>query len=441
MRKIKRFPTIDGDLGWFELSPGYKDILGERLKGEHHFDFCIIGAGFTGLSAAHRLAEIHKNAKIAVVEALAVGEGTSGRNAGFIIDIPHNVDGGAPNVENDKKLYALNRFAIERLRRFKNMSGDDCGWQDAGKYMTAADSRNLKHLDAFISQLKNAELAYEDLDAAETKKRLGTSYYQRSVYTSGTVLVNPAALIRAVAKTLPDNVTLFEKSPVIACDYADKVRVETVGGAITADFLIEATSVFNEQFGGIKNRTAAMYTYASLTRPLDDNELKAARLNHVAPWAVTAAHWTGTTVRYTQDKRIFIRNILEPAPYLHTSEALLQKAYLRHREFFECRFPELAQVDFQYTWGGMIGITLNQNSIMKKVRPNVLVLNGCNGVGVSKGTFLGYYAADFIDGKNSPELSFILENSHPSWMPPEPFRNIGATVRLKWEQRQGGLDI
>lgn len=441
MKKIKRFPAIDGDLGWFELTPGYMNALGKRLKGEYTFDFCIIGAGFTGLSAAHRLAELHPTAKIAVVEALNVGEGTSGRNAGFIIDVPHNVDGGKPDIESDKKLYALNCFAIERLRRFKAIAGDDCDWIDSGKYMAAHEERNIKYLDAFIEQLKNAGLTYEDLDGAETQKRLGTGYYKRAVYTPGTVLVNPAALIRAVAKSLPNNVVLFEKSPVIACEYGEKIRISTVGGAITTGFLIEAGNVFNEQFGGVKNRIAAMYTYASLTRPLEDDEIKAARLGGITPWGVTSAHWTGTTVRYTSDRRIFIRNVLKPASNLSTTRADLQNAYEEHRTLFARRFPELKSVDFQYSWGGMIGITLNQNSVMQKVKPNVLVLNGCNGVGVSKGTFLGYYAIEFMEGRDSPELSFILKHSRPSFMPPEPFRSIGAYYHLRKDQRQGGLDI
>ena len=99
MKSIKRLPQVDGELGWYLTASNVDRKIGKALKGEQTADIAIIGAGFTGLAAAERLQELYPDKKIAVVEALDVGQGTSGRNAGFIIDtrcafrgIPFSVD-------------------------------------------------------------------------------------------------------------------------------------------------------------------------------------------------------------------------------------------------------------------------------------------------------------------------------------------------------------
>lgn len=60
-------------------------------------------------------------------------------------------------------------------------------------------------------------------------------------------------------------------------------------------------------------------------------------------------------------------------------------------------------------------------------------MGGCNGVGVVKGTYVGYYMADYIAGVKSDNLDFVLQNAKPSWIPPDPFRGIGAKMRLNKE--------
>ncbi|WP_404976154.1 FAD-dependent oxidoreductase [Acinetobacter sp.] len=88
MHTVRKLPHIDGDLGWVETTPNSNLSFGPHLKGDHEFDIVIIGAGYTGISTAIRLAEINPDTRIAIIDALRVGEGASGRNAGFLIDLP-----------------------------------------------------------------------------------------------------------------------------------------------------------------------------------------------------------------------------------------------------------------------------------------------------------------------------------------------------------------
>lgn len=440
MQKISKFPIIDGNLGWYETSPSFGKKLGGCLKGNRTFDFAVIGAGYTGVSVAQRLAELHPNASIALVDALGVGQGTSGRNAGFVIDVPHNLDSGKTDLEHDQKLYKLNTFAIERLRSFKDRHAIDCAWQNAGKYMSAHEESNISGLEHFIETLKVSGFEYEIFEGSTLKKRLGTDYYRMAVYTPGNILINPSSLIRGLATALPKTVSLFENSPVLSCEYGPVHKLNFLGGSIQAQTVVQTTSSFNEEFGHLQNRLAPIFTYASLTEPLTQDELKK-YFDGVEPWGTTSAHPAGTTVRFTPDHRIFVRNSLNYERSLTSNAEGLELAWQQHRCSFEARFPFLKQKIFEYTWGGMVCMTLNHQSVFKKSGEGVYTIVGCNGVGVAKGTYLGYYMAEHISGIKSDALDFIFTNSNPSWVPPDPLKAIGAGIRLKRESSSAGGDI
>ncbi|WP_431225401.1 NAD(P)/FAD-dependent oxidoreductase [Serratia sp. L9] len=437
MQKIKKFPIVDGNLGWYEISPSFAKVLGQRIKGEQKFDFAIIGAGYSGVAVAQRLAELNPDASIALIDALAVGQGTSGRNAGFVIDVPHNLDAAKSNVEHDRKLFNLNNFAIQRLRDFKDKYSIECAWQKAGKYMSAHEESNLVGLSHFVETLKAGRFDYEIVEGEALKKRLGTDYYRSAVYTPGNVLINPSSLIRGLAESLPPSVKLFENSPVLSCEYGPPHKLNFLGGRVSAQTVVQATSSFNEEFGHLKNRLAPIFTYASLTEPLTQNELNR-YFKGVSPWGTTSAHPAGTTVRFTPEGRIFVRNTLHYQGSLHSNAEGLEQAWQQHRRSFQARFPFLANKVFEFTWGGMLCMTLNHQSVFKQPAAGVYTLVGCNGVGVAKGTYLGYYLAEHICGLTSDNLSFILENSHPSWVPPDPLKGLGARLRLRQESSNAG---
>ncbi|RDU95776.1 NAD(P)/FAD-dependent oxidoreductase [Trinickia dinghuensis] len=431
MHKVEKLPQVDGELGWLETAPESNVRLGARVKGDQEFDIAIIGAGFTGLSVALRFAEINPSARIAVVDALRVGEGSSGRNAGFLIDLPHNVDFSKTGVEHARSEHRLNMFGIERLRGFKDRYSIPF-WNDAGKFMAAHEQSNLKGLDNFASMLQQAGFEYELVSGSDLNRRLGTDYYRSAVYTRGNVLVNPAALVRGLVKALPASVSLFESSPVQAIEYGPPHKLQFLGGSISAPIVVQATNSYSEQFGKLTHRIAPIFTYASLTQPLSDDQIRR-YFGGVKPWGLTSAHQAGTTVRFTDDRRIFIRNTYDILSDLKATREKLELAWHQHRLSFEARFPFVKEMTFEYTWGGVFALTLNHEPIFKNAGEGVYVLGGCNGVGVVKGTYLGYYMADYISGIDSENLRFVQQHSNPSWIPPEPLLSIGGKHRLTRE--------
>lgn len=439
MYKVGKLPQIDGDLGWLETSPDSAARLGPRLKGSHEFDYAVIGAGFTGISVALRLAEIDPSARIALVDALRVGEGASGRNAGFLIDLPHNMNFAKTGVEHARSLFRLNMFGIERLRAFKDQYAIPA-WTESGKYMAAHEESNLPGLNNFAGMLKQAGFEYETVSGPDLARRLGTDYYRSAVYTRGNVLVNPAALVRGLIKALPPSVSLFENSPVQGIEYGPPHKLHFVGGTITARKVVQATNSYSEQFGKLAHRIVPIFTYASLTSPLSGEQIRQ-HFSGVQPWGVTSAHPAGTTVRFTHDNRIFIRNTYDYLPELKSTGADLEAAWRSHRSSFEARFPFLKEMEFDYTWGGLFSVTKNHEPVFSNPDEGVYVLSGCNGVGVVKGTYLGYYMADYICGVESENLRFVLQSSSPSWVPSDPIRLVAARARIAWESAHAKGDV
>ncbi len=438
--KIKRFPNLDGDIGWLELCEDKEENLAQRLRGDLNSDICIIGGGITGFAVANSLAKHYPNSKISLIEALKFGQGVSSRNAGFIIDLPHNVDNSLESIEKDKKIHELNCFAIKYLEEIVKENQINCSWQKAGKYMCANEEKNIRGLDDFEKHLKLCSFDFERLNANELEKRLATSYYKEGIYTANNILVNPAALMRGLIKSLAKNVNLFEQSPVIEIKYDKKKKIKTHLGSMECEILVLCVDSYLEEFKLVKNRQAPIFTYASLSERLSDEELNK-YFKDIKPYGLTSAHPAGTTIRFTPDKRIFIRNILDYLPELRCSEHDLRRAFEQHRLSFEARFPKLKHKIFDFTWGGTLCMSLNQQGIFGKLYDGVYGIGASNGVGMAKGVYLGHYLADLIANKDSENLRFITNNNKASLIPPDPLKSVGAKIRLWYEQKNAAKDI
>jgi len=86
----------DNNCGW--INDLNKRLNIKTLNKDKSCDWLIVGAGYTGLSAARKLSELHPNQKIIIVEAQLAGDGASGRNSGYLVDTTLN-DGFTSNKE------------------------------------------------------------------------------------------------------------------------------------------------------------------------------------------------------------------------------------------------------------------------------------------------------------------------------------------------------
>lgn len=215
MQSVKIYPAELGVSGWLETSTYKNHQFNHEDEILDEYDYVVVGAGYGGLGAATRLKELYPNAKIAVFEALRIGSNDSGKNAGFLIDVPHKFGDDVLTPEDEKWTVRLNVFAINKMREAVKANKLDVDWSEHGKYLAAREKRFWKILDHDREILDRMNMKYDDFDRRQLAERLGTGYYSRAIFNPGSVLINPAEVVRALFTTLGPNVHIFEKTPVM----------------------------------------------------------------------------------------------------------------------------------------------------------------------------------------------------------------------------------
>ncbi|MFJ4193355.1 NAD(P)/FAD-dependent oxidoreductase [Pseudomonas sp. NPDC089534] len=436
--KVSSLPADDDSCGWFHLSRPRSPEPGHR--GHTSARWVVVGAGFTGLAAARRLALNFPDDSVVLVEAQEVGLGPSGRNAGFAIDLPHDI--GAEDYIGDIDLartsLKLNLAGQSILRGLVDQFGIECQMKACGKYQAAVEDRGIAVLDAYRLGLDKLGQPYQMIDEDELPEHLGTRFYRKALYTPGAVLLQPSALVKGLADSLPANVTLYERTPILEVEYGAKTVLRHAHGSLTADKLILANNSFGMRFGFLQGRMLPIYTYASITRPLTADEQ--ARLGGKPYWGAIPADPFGTTVRRTPDNRLLIRNSFSFNPDGRSNRKYNERFVHRHKASFDQRFPMLPDVTFEYTWGGALAMSRNHNGFFGELAPNVYGALGCNGLGVTRGTVTGQLLADWLAGARDPLIDFLLEAPGPNGNPPEPFLSLGVNMNLKWGQYRAGRE-
>lgn len=438
MTRISSLPADDATCGWYHLSKPRTPRPAH--SGHSQARWVVVGAGFTGLAAARQLATNFPHDEIVLVEAQEVGFGTSGRNAGFAIDLPHDI--GAEDYIGDidiaKTVLKLNLGGQQYLKDLIGRYDIECQFRHCGKYQAAIEARGIAVLDAYRRGLDKLGQPYEVIERRDLPEHIGTDFYRKGLFTPGTALLQPSALVKGLADSLPSNVSLYEHTPITDVEYGDKVVLRHAKGSITADKLVLTTNAFGMSFGFLKGRMLPVFTYGSITRPLTEEEQ--ARLGGKPYWGVIPADPFGTTLRRTVDNRLLIRNSFSYNPDGRSNRKYLERFVQRHRESFARRFPMLPDVNFEYTWGGALALSRNHMGFFGKLAPNVVGALCCNGLGVTRGTVTGKLLADWLAGDKNELIEFLLKAPGPCANPPQPLVSLGLNANLMWGQFRAGKE-
>ncbi|MEM6577674.1 MAG: FAD-binding oxidoreductase, partial [Pseudomonadota bacterium] len=370
---------------------------------------------------------------IAVIDAGSAGENASGRNSGFAIDLPHNVGSSLDELEGSHRFMRLARMAIDHLENVVETHQIDCDWSRAGKYHTAVSERGTAEvLEPFRKELEALGEPYEWVEGDDLRAQLGSPHFTAAVHTPGCVLMNPAALTRGLADTLPENVTLYENSPVTQAEFQNGISLSTAGGSVRAPKMIMAANGFSEQFGMHRQKFLHLVAHASLTRPLTEAERQIYGVE--GPWGLTPANaFAGITMRYTADHRILIRHGLNYRPSQRLKPGEHEQIKRTHKRLFDERFPGLEAVDIEHTWSGFVCLSRNGAPAFGRTGSNIWSAVCQNAVGVTKGTFGGILAADLATGRDNPLIEDMQSLGEPDTLPPRPFLDLGVRARFQWE--------
>ena len=422
----------DQSCGWIDYKNRRSNIkvLNQNLK----CDYLIIGAGFTGLSAARKLGELNKNKKIIIVDSQLAGEGASSRNSGYLVDTTLN-DGftSDKDLNNYKKKSQIYDLGINVIKKFIETYQVDCDWNECGKFFASSDLRDEKKALNFSNLLTQLNFENKILYQDDLKKRLGTNFYKIGIYTKGGVLLNPGKLVRSMINALPDNVSLYENSTLLKWSIKNsKVNCEFKKFQIDSEKIIFCTNGFLSSLGVKKRYNFPITLTASMTRPLNDQEFKS--IGEPKEWGVLPIKPMGATVRLTKDKRILIRNTAELRnPSSMSKEDLNTRAKI-HLIGIKKRFPSLPDDIISSSWSGIVCRSGNSSQIFEKIDKNIFVAGCYNGSGIGVGTLFGEQIAIMAEGENSDEISIIKSRKQPNWLPPQPFLNLGIFVRLLFER-------
>ena len=283
----------------------------QSLQSNEDCEWLIIGAGYTGLSAARKLGQLYPNQKIILIDAQLAGEGASSRNSGYLVDTTLN-DGFTSNKELDnyKKKSDIYDLGINTVKKFINEYQVDCDWNECGKYFASSNREDQKILTNFSDTLSKLGFEHNLLSSNELLKRLGTSFYNVALHTKGGVLLHPGKLVRAMIDVLPSNVCLYENSSllnwsknkdIISCNFKNAI--------ISTKKIIFATNGFLKSLGIKSNYNFPITLTASMTRSLTEEEFRS--IGQPKEWGVLPVRPMGATIRMTKDRRILIRNTAE----------------------------------------------------------------------------------------------------------------------------------
>lgn len=418
----------------------------EVLESHITADWLVIGAGYAGLAAVQRLAELHPGARIVLLEASRVGAGPAGRNSGFMIDLPHDLAsaGYSGALERDRAETTANRAGIDFAAQMAERHAlPEEAFARSGKTNAAATDKGHRHNLDYAHHLDALGEPYEMLDSAAMQEMTGISYYRSGLFTPGAAMIQPAMFVRGVAVGLRSNrVQVFEDSPVTDLSHAGDWTATTPKGAVTAPRVILAVNGHAESFGQFENRLLHVFTYASMTRALSAEET--ARLGGRAEWALTPADPMGTTVRRisgTGGDRIIIRNRFTCDLTMEVPNGRLRAVAQDHARAFAARFRMLAGVEMEHVWGGRLCLSLNNVPALGEVAPGLFSAVCQNGLGTAKGTLHGMLMAELASGHGSDLLTQVMAQDAPRALPPRWITNVGANARMRWGEWRAGVEF
>lgn len=362
------------------------------LAGTVRADVAVVGAGFTGISAALALAE--RGYEVAVVEANRVGWGASGRNGGQLIDGFVDVDkigkrlGPAAAELAWRMGLECRDLVLERIERFRIDCDLKFGYVDL-----ALNDRDIEDFRAEIDRKirRNYPHKLQFVPRAEIRSVVGSDRYVGGLVNSGNGHLHPLDLCIGEAHAAAGRgVRIFERSAVTRIHHGEKPVVETAGGRVEAQKVVLAGNAYlGKTEPRLHGTVIPAGSYIIATEPLGEE-----RAAELLPQDMAACDQrVGLDYfRLSPDRRLLFGGLCnysgrDPKDVA----AALRPAMLRV-------FPQLADARIDYAWGGYIAISIKRISQFGRIEGNSYYAQGYSGHGLAPSHMAGKLLADAIGG-------------------------------------------
>ncbi len=364
-----------------------------RLEGRIKADVCIVGGGYTGLSAALHLAR--RGYAVALLEAHRVGWGASGRNGGQVgsgqrlgqIELEAML-----GTEKARHLWDLAEEAKALVKALVAENGIDCALRPG--VIHAAHRRRF--LPAFRHEAEHLTKVYgyetDYLEGEAFRAVVGSPAYHGGVLDPGAAHLHPLNYALGLARAASEaGVRIFERSAATALTHAPKPVVETAQGAVEADHLILACNGYLGRLAPeVSARVMPINNFIIATEPLGPERARSLIANGMA---VADSKFVVNYYRLSADDRLLFGG-RESYGYRFPADI---KSFVR-KAMLEI-YPGLANVKVEYGWGGTLAITMNRLPHLARLGPATLSASGYSGHGVALATLAGKLAAEAVAGQ------------------------------------------
>ena len=363
------------------------------IEGEHRADVCVIGGGFTGLSAALNLAE--RGMQVVLLEAERIGFGASGRCGGLIgsgqrMDVldAEEIFGHARS----KLLWDFAEMAKQEIRDRVAKHNIDCDLQK-GQLVGIHKQRYLGWA-AESSDALAQRYDYPDthaLDREATHAMVATDSFLEGFFDPNAATIHPLNYVLGLANAARQaGVTIYEGSRVTAYTRTDPTMIATDKGSVTASFVVLAC---NGYLGKLEPRVAGkmmpINNFMIATEPL--GEERCSKLIS-GRYGVHDTRFVVNYFRLSDDHRLLFGGGENYRPgFPRDIAAFVRPSMLE-------LFPQLDDVAIDYAWGGTLSVTVNRLPHVGRLQPNLFFGQGYSGHGISTASFAGKLIAEAITG-------------------------------------------
>jgi gamma-glutamylputrescine oxidase len=363
-----------------------------ELKGAARADVCVIGGGYTGLSAALHLAE--RGMDVVLLEAHRVGFGASGRNGGQVGSGQRQGQDWLEKALGRDQAHRLWGLSAEAVGMVKSLIRDHampCTFHDGIVHACWTDGE-VTHARHYAEKLSR-DYGYDQitpLDRDALQAILPSPAYKGGDIDRGAGHVHPLnyaiGLAQAAAKA---GVRIHEGALVHHIQRGAKPVVQTGQGRVECDHVILAC---NGYLGGLDNHVAArvmpINNFIIATEPLGARTTEVLRQNvAVADTKFVVNYW-----RLSEDNRLLFGG---GESYGYRFPDIIKTVRKPMLEVY----PGLKDVRIDYAWGGTLAITMNRMPCFARVAPNILSASGYSGHGVAMATLAGRLLAEATAGQ------------------------------------------
>ena len=364
------------------------------LDGDTQADVCVVGGGYTGLAAALRLAE--HGQKAILLEAGPLGWGASGRNGGQVhVGMRREQAWLEKRVGHDDAAH-LWRIAIDGRDHLDALMRDhaiDCDYRP-GHLHADHKARYVQDTRANVDLL-NDRYGYEQIRFVgrdEVRSLVaGGNYHGGSIDQRGGQL-HPLNLALGIARAADAaGATLHADSCATAIEPSGTAwRIRTSAGSVTAPTVLLACGGYLRGLDdAVDAKVMPINNYIAVTVPLGAERASAIIRDGLA---VSDSRFVVYYFRITPDHRLLFGG---GESYSYRFPADIGGFVRPHLKRI---FPQLADIPFDYAWGGTLSITASRLPFIRQVRRGIYNVSGLSGLGVVLAPYFGRIVADQMAG-------------------------------------------